>query len=61
MRLNSIYNAFQNIFEEKSVNWFILAFSIVSKIIEKKKNKANFNPGLVACYKQTRVTRLQRI
>ena len=60
MRLNSIYNAFQNIFEEKSVNWFILAFSIVSKIIE-KKNKANFNPGLVACYKQTRVTRLQII
>ena len=39
MRLNSIYNAFQNLFEEKSVNWFILAFSIVSKIIEKKKIK----------------------
>lgn len=36
MRLDSIYNAFQNLFEEKSANWFILAFSIVSKITEKK-------------------------
>ena len=39
MRLNSIYNAFQNLFDEKSVNWFILAFSIVSKIIEKKNKQ----------------------